>query len=112
MKEKLLQIKMIIMDVDGVLTSGSIIYGNSGEELKEFNIHDGMGITLCHKAEIKTGIITARNSEMVKRRAEELKYDFVAQGYSNKLTAYEQLKKEIKLHDQEICYIGRQALRK
>ncbi len=106
MKEKLLQIKMILMDVDGVLTSGSIIYSSSGEELKEFNIHDGMGITLCHKAGIKTGIITARESKMVLRRAEELKYDFISQNSSDKLKNYNEARKKFDLIDQEICYIG------
>ncbi|MFZ1200535.1 MAG: HAD hydrolase family protein [Desulfobacterales bacterium] len=106
MQEKLLQIKMILMDVDGVLTGGEIIYSSSGDELKIFNIHDGMGIALARMAGLKTGIITGRMSEMVRRRAEELKIDAVAQGQARKLAAYEDLKLRYALADADIAFIG------
>ena len=83
------KIKMILMDVDGVMTDGKLIYSSDGKELKEFNIQDGMGITLAREAGLKTGIITARKSEIVQRRAAELNYDVVEQGSSDKIKVYE-----------------------
>ena len=94
------------MDVDGVLTDGDIIYTSSGEEIKKFNIQDGMGITLARMAGLKTGIVTGRISEMVKRRAEELKFDIISQGNFNKLKPYEEIKNKENLNDEEIAYIG------
>ena len=106
MKEKLKHIKMILMDVDGVMTGGEIIYSSSGEELKVFNIHDGMGMALARMAGLKTGIITGRMSEMVRRRAEELKCDAVVQGQINKLAAYYDIKARFNLTDADIAFIG------
>ncbi|HID37928.1 MAG TPA: 3-deoxy-D-manno-octulosonate 8-phosphate phosphatase [Calditrichaeota bacterium] len=106
MKSKLVKIKLILMDVDGVLTDGEIIYSSDGAEIKKFNVQDGMGITLARMAGLKTGIITGRISEMVKRRAEELKFDIVSQGSFNKLPRYEQIKQQFNLTDEEIAYIG------
>jgi len=94
------------MDVDGVMTNGEIIYSSSGDELKMFNVQDGMGITLARMAGLKTGIITGRNSELVRRRAEELKIDILSQGSFNKLPEYEKIKVQNDLNDEEIAYIG------
>ncbi len=110
MRKKLSQIEMILMDVDGVLTSGEIIYTASGDELKMFNVQDGMGITLARMAGLKTGIITGRRSELVQRRAEELKIDVISQGSFDKLPEYERIKKEMGLTDEKICYIGDDVL--
>jgi 3-deoxy-D-manno-octulosonate 8-phosphate phosphatase (KDO 8-P phosphatase) len=106
MDAKLKKIKMILMDVDGVLTGGEIIYTSAGDELKVFHIHDGMGVTLARMAGLKTGIITGRMSEMVRRRAEELKFDVVVQGQVHKLAAYEDIRRRFGLDDAEIAYIG------
>ncbi len=106
MKSKLLNIKAIITDVDGVMTDGSIIYSASDGEIKYFNVQDGMGITLCRMAGLKTGIITGRDSHLVRKRAEELKIDFLSQGSFNKLPEYEAMKANMGLDDSEICYIG------
>ena len=106
MEYKLQRIKMILMDVDGVLTGGEIIYSAAGDEIKVFNIHDGMGITLARMAGLKTGIITGRMSEMVRRRAEELKFDAVVQGQVHKLAAYEGIRERFRLLDDSIAYIG------
>ncbi|MGD9898235.1 MAG: KdsC family phosphatase [Calditrichaceae bacterium] len=110
MKSKLVKIKMILMDVDGVLTDGGIIYTSSGDELKIFNVQDGMGITLARMGGLKTGIITGRNSELVRRRAEELNFDIVSQGSFDKLGPYRDIKKQFNLKDEEICYIGDDVL--
>lgn len=106
MNDKLVHIKMLLMDVDGVLTDGKVIFTNSGDELKAFDIQDGMGITLAKKAGLLTGIITGRESDVIQRRAEELKYDVIYQGSPEKLIPYENIKKQFGLSDEEICYIG------
>ncbi len=110
MKLKLEKIKMVLMDVDGVLTTGKIVYSSSGEELKEFDIQDGMGITLARMAGVKTGIITGRSSPMVQRRAEELKYDFISQGSFDKLPNYINIREQSGFSDAEVCYIGDDVL--
>lgn len=106
LKEKALKIKMFLMDVDGVLTDGKVIYDSKGNELKSFNIKDGLAIGLLHKAGIKTGIITGRNSPMVERRANELKINEVFQGKRKKIDTYNNIKEKYSLKDEEILYIG------
>ena len=106
MNDILKNIKMVLMDVDGVMTNGKIIYSSDGQELKEFDIQDGMAISLARRAGLKTGIITGRTSEMVKRRAEELKYDYVTQGNDKKLGSYNICLNQFKLSNDEVCYIG------
>ncbi len=110
MRKKISKIKMILMDVDGVLTNGEIIYSSSGDELKIFNVQDGMGITLARLAGLKTGIITGRLSALVERRAHELRMDVVYQGSFKKLPDYERVKRDFELSDDEICYIGDDVL--
>ncbi|MFC1569345.1 KdsC family phosphatase [bacterium] len=106
LKQKINKIKMILMDVDGVLTRGGIVLGNHGEELKFFDIQDGMGVTLARMAGLKVGIITGRQSELVSRRARELKMDIVMQGSFFKLPAYLEILGSYHIKDEEICYIG------
>src|SRR5690606_10769154 len=74
------KIKLLLLDVDGVLTDGSVWYSDSGTELKPFNIKDGLGIKLLQQGDIATGIITGRNSPIVERRAKELGINWVIQG--------------------------------
>jgi 3-deoxy-D-manno-octulosonate 8-phosphate phosphatase (KDO 8-P phosphatase) len=97
---------MILMDVDGVLTRGGIILGNQGEEVKAFDIQDGMGVTLARTAGLKVGIITGRESELVSRRARELKMDILMQGSFFKLPAYLEILRSYQVTDETICYIG------
>lgn len=99
-------IKAIIFDVDGVLTDGGIIYDNSGIEIKRFNVKDGQIISHLKKAGFLVGAITGRDSQVVKNRCEELKLDFHYHGSSDKLVQYEAIKKEYKLEDKEIAYMG------
>ncbi|TFH02309.1 MAG: HAD-IIIA family hydrolase [Calditrichales bacterium] len=106
MKQKLQHIKMIIFDVDGVLSNGDITYTDSGAEIKTFDVQDGLGITMARMAGLKTGIITGRNSSIVQRRAQELKVDAFSQGHFNKTGPYEEIKKKFALEDHEICYMG------
>lgn len=103
---KLSKIKLLIMDVDGTLTDGSMYYSESGEELKRFFVKDGMGIILLQKSGIKTAFLTSENSKIITKRAEKLKIDEVILGSNNKT---EDLKKIINKYDynsENIAYIG------
>jgi 3-deoxy-D-manno-octulosonate 8-phosphate phosphatase (KDO 8-P phosphatase) len=105
-EERARRIKLIAMDVDGVLTDGAIFLGNNGEELKAFNVHDGMGITLAHQAGLYTAIITGRESEIVRRRGEELKIVDIHQKISNKAECVKGLLEKYKLTLEEVAFIG------
>jgi 3-deoxy-D-manno-octulosonate 8-phosphate phosphatase (KDO 8-P phosphatase) len=100
------KIKLLLLDVDGVMTDGGIYYSNSGDEFKKFNSQDGYGIPKLQRAGIKDGIITGRLSKMVQRRAEELGITEVYQNYDDKIDAYESIKKKFNLTDANIAYIG------
>ena len=100
------KVKLVIFDVDGVLTDGGIYIGEKGELYKPFNCRDGLGITLAHKLGLKTAIITGRQSKQVAYRARELKISEVFQGNSDKREAYNELKKHTGFRDEEIAYIG------
>ena len=104
--KKALQIKLFITDVDGVLTDGSLILGNSGEEFKSFNSQDGMGIKLLQQANIKTAIITGRKSKIVENRADELAINEVYQGIDDKIKIYNDLLAKYSLESNEVSYIG------
>ena len=106
MKAKFSQIKLLAMDVDGVLTDGSMYYSENGDELKRFNTRDGMGIQLLKENGIKIAIITKENTKLVERRANKLKVDNLFQGVENKLLALEELKNKYNLDYSEIAYIG------
>ncbi len=99
-------VRLFVMDVDGVLTDGKIIYTSSGEEIKFFNVKDGLGIKLLKNVGIKTAIITSRNSSIVEKRAKELGIDFIFQGEKNKIKALENLKKKMNIKNENILYIG------
>ena len=100
------KIRLVLLDVDGVLTDGRLYYGNSGEELKAFNIQDGLGIKLLQRGDIKVGIITGRCSDLVKRRAQELGIDPLVQGREDKLTALKEILKNIDIKLDEIAFVG------
>lgn len=85
------QIRLLLLDVDGVMTDGKLYYGNQGEELKAFNIQDGLGIKLLQRGGIEVGIITGRRSDLLTRRAEELGIQKIIQGREDKLTALNEL---------------------
>jgi len=104
--KKALQIKLFITDVDGVLTDGSLILGNNGEEFKSFNSQDGMGIKLLQQANIKTAIITGRKSKIVENRADELAINEVYQGIDDKIKIYNDLLAKYSLESNEVSYIG------
>lgn len=99
-------IRLLIMDVDGVLTDGRIYFSHEGDALKSFHCLDGQGIKLLHQAQIETAVISARNSQAVKLRLKELGVKHVFMGQANKRQAYQSLKQELDLQDNQVAYIG------
>lgn len=103
---RLRSVRLVVLDVDGVLTDGSINISGTGEAFKVFNVRDGLGIKLLQKAGIEVAIITGRTSTIVAERARELGITRLAQGCSFKLPAYEALLKELELEDSEVACMG------
>lgn len=99
-------IRVILSDVDGVLTDGRVIYDNSGVETKCFHIRDGLGIKLWQRAGYQFGIITSRTSEVVRTRASELGVRVVRQGVPEKWTAALEILQALEATPEEVCYIG------
>jgi 3-deoxy-D-manno-octulosonate 8-phosphate phosphatase (KDO 8-P phosphatase) len=100
------KIKLLLLDVDGVLTDATLLYSDKSGESKSFNTRDGFGLRLLREAGIGTGIITARHSEVVERRATELKMDFIYQGAVDKNSAFRDIRKHSNLKPFEIAYMG------
>ena len=99
-------LKLLLLDVDGVLTDGTIIYTHTDTELKSFNTKDGFGIRLLREAGVEVGLITARTSEAVARRAQDLKLIHVYQGVRKKVEIFEQVVAELSLGKEEVGYMG------
>lgn len=100
------EIKMLIMDVDGVLTDGGIYINDDGSESKRFNVLDGHGIKLFNRAGLKTAIISGRNTKATAIRAEQLGINFVYQGCLEKLPVFEELLEKTGLLPHQTAYIG------
>ncbi|HTP80730.1 MAG TPA: HAD-IIIA family hydrolase [Bacteroidota bacterium] len=105
-KQKLESIRLLLLDVDGVLTDGGVYYGEKGEEWKKFSIRDGSGIVAAQTHGIRIGLLTGRSSPIVARRAAELGITEVHQKLQNKLAAYDDMKDRLVLRDEEIAYVG------
>lgn len=99
-------IKLIVLDVDGVLTDGKIGIGSDGTEMKSFHVKDGMGISLAKYTGIKIALISGRSSEAVSIRAKELKIDFVFQGISDKKPVLDELLANLGTDFSHVCSIG------
>ena len=100
------KIKLLVLDVDGVLTSGQIIFGPEGELMKKFHAQDGLGITLAHKMGLNIAIITGRQSQMVNLRSVELNIKDVYQGAMSKTQALAELIAKYNLTLDQVAYIG------
>ena len=99
-------IKLLLLDVDGVLTDGNLIYSHEGKESKSFNTQDGFGLRMLQDAGVDVGIITARSSEALERRAQDLKISHIYQGAANKLEAYKEIIKKTGMKPFQIAYMG------
>ncbi len=104
------RIRLLLLDCDGVLTDGSVIYTVTGEDVAEstkvFHIHDGQGLRLAKQAGLKLGLISGRASLALQTRTRELSFDYLHQGVADKLTVYEQLRAASQFTDKQIAYVG------
>lgn len=100
------EIKLLITDIDGVMTDGGIIYDNEGMELKKFNVKDGLIVKHLRDSKILVGAITGRNSPVVENRCEELKFDFHYHGVKNKGAKLKEVLETLEIDFSEVAYIG------
>lgn len=106
LRERAARIKLLLLDVDGVLTDGKLYFGNNGEEFKAFSTLDGHGIKLLQKSGVKVGIITGRTSNLVARRANDLGINILVQGREDKWDALQEILQEHPLQLNEIAFMG------
>ena len=106
LRSKAAKIKLLLLDVDGVMTDGGIILGDNTLEIKKFHVQDGLGIALARRAGLRVGILTSRSSEVVERRARELGIEEVNQGCPHKLEACRRVLKKYGLQHDEVAYVG------
>jgi 3-deoxy-D-manno-octulosonate 8-phosphate phosphatase (KDO 8-P phosphatase) len=99
-------IKLLLFDVDGVLTDGSILVHADGSESKQFNIRDGAGIVWAQRAGLSIGLLSARTAEATAVRAAQLGITIVSQGGADKLAGYEQILRTAELSDDQVGYMG------
>ena len=106
MQEKIKKIKLLAVDIDGVMTEGKINVLSSGEEFKSFDVHDGYGLVMMKRAGYKTAIITARASKPVQIRGEDLNVDRIYMDAYPKIGYYEQMLEDLEVSDEEVCFMG------
>jgi 3-deoxy-D-manno-octulosonate 8-phosphate phosphatase (KDO 8-P phosphatase) len=104
--EKARRVRLVLFDVDGVLTDGALFLGDDGQEYKAFHSRDGHGMKMLQATGVEIGVITGRTSQVVELRMESLGIRHVYQGRRNKLPAYEQVKEQLGLNDSEIAFVG------
>jgi len=98
--------KLVITDIDGVWTDGGMYYDQTGNEWKKFNTYDSAGVLICHKYNVPVAIITGEETEIVKRRSEKLKIDYLFQGISNKIEIANTLCNKLNIKLNDIAFIG------
>ena len=104
--EKAKKIKLLLLDVDGVLTDGRIIYDSKGRDSKFFDVHDGLGVYVLREAGIPTVLITAKSSRAIKPRARDMRVDAVFGDVSPKTSVFAKILKKYNLLSEEVCFIG------
>jgi 3-deoxy-D-manno-octulosonate 8-phosphate phosphatase (KDO 8-P phosphatase) len=106
LNEKALDIAMLVLDVDGVLTDGAIVYAEGCTELKAFHTHDGLGIRLALSSGLAVAIVTGRTSQALERRATELGVTRLVQGVTNKAEAVKKLAEELSIKLTQVAFLG------
>ena len=104
--EQAKQIKLVILDVDGVMTDGRIVIDDNGVESRNFDVKDGMGVVVMMLSGMEVAIITSKKSAAVRRRAEELKIKRFHEGIKKKTEPYEEMLEEMNITDAEVAYVG------
>jgi len=104
--DKARKVKLLLLDVDGVLTDGRIIYDSRGHDMKLFDVHDGMGVYLLKKAGVPTILITAKGSRAIKPRARDMRVEAVFENISPKTAVLDKILKKYKVNSEEICFAG------
>jgi 3-deoxy-D-manno-octulosonate 8-phosphate phosphatase (KDO 8-P phosphatase) len=104
--DKVKKIKVLLLDVDGVLTDGRIIYDSGGRDLKFFDVHDGMGVYLLKKAGISTLLITAKGSRAIRPRARDMRVDAVFENVSPKTKVLQKILKKYRINKEELCFVA------
>ena len=104
--KKVKRIRLLVLDVDGVLTDGKLYFDNSGNELKAFNTLDGHGIKMLRQSGVEVGIITGRTSGLVEKRSKDLGITLLIQGREDKFTALEELLTQFTCELEEIAFMG------
>lgn len=104
--ERCRALKLVLSDVDGVMTDGTVLLLPDGAEAKAFHIRDGLGIVMAHRAGLRTGVLSGRHSEVTARRAAELEMAVVRQGVGNKTTALHEILEAEGLGSHQVVYIG------
>jgi 3-deoxy-D-manno-octulosonate 8-phosphate phosphatase (KDO 8-P phosphatase) len=99
-------VKAMVFDADGILTTGNLLFSADGEELKEFNAKDGLGLVMARIAGIKLGLLTGRNSKIAEKRAIELRFDSIKLGRFDKQAAMEEILEELNCSTKEVMYMG------
>jgi 3-deoxy-D-manno-octulosonate 8-phosphate phosphatase (KDO 8-P phosphatase) len=106
MRTRLAKIRLLLLDVDGVMTDGRIVFDDRGGETKAFDVKDGHGLKLLQRAGIRIGIITGRQSPVVERRAAELGIELVYQGAKDKLVPFRDILQRTGLDPEAVAYVG------
>ena len=106
LKERLGKIKLLLLDVDGVLTDGRIIYDSRGHDMKFFDVHDGLGVSLLKDAGIPTILITAKGSRAIKPRARDMRVEEVFENVSPKTAVLDKILKKYRVSAAEVCFAG------
>lgn len=100
------KIKLLILDVDGILTNGTIVYSSNGEQIQSFHVHDGFGLKLLMKSGVHVALLSARGGKALEKRAKELGIKDLYQGKSDKLLIYSEIKERLGLEDNQIAFMG------
>jgi 3-deoxy-D-manno-octulosonate 8-phosphate phosphatase (KDO 8-P phosphatase) len=108
--ERMKRVRLLLFDVDGVLTDGGLYYGNSGEEMKRFHVRDGAGIWIAQKCGLEVGLLTGKTSVLVERRAADLGLKLVRQGALDKVPALQEMVRDGAYPLSEIAYMGDDVL--
>ena len=106
LKKKVKKIRFLLLDVDGVLTDGRIIYDSKGYDSKFYDVHDGLGVYLLGRMGVKTILITAKGSKTIKPRAKDMMVEAVYENILPKTKVYEKILKKYGLRNEEVCFVG------